>query len=245
MHDKTGSFTFSIASYQCDFTGRAPLPLLGSLLLHAASGHAHAHGFGYDDISRDKVAWVLSRLALALTDYPVRNEALTIQTWVGEVGRFSTRRCFCLTGSEGRVLGYASSLWAALDTSTRRPVNIATWRPDLAEYACPQIPCPVGRPAGIPALVEAPVTTGFVVGYSDIDINGHLNSVKYIEHMLNVFELAQFRDREICRFDIMYLAEGTFGQRLDLAKAAVADDEYVIETRREDQTLCRCRIGWE
>ena len=29
--------------------------------------------------------------------------------------------------------------------------------------------------------------------YSDIDVNGHVNSIKYIEHILDLFPLEQFK----------------------------------------------------
>ncbi|MBC2594804.1 acyl-[acyl-carrier-protein] thioesterase [Ruficoccus amylovorans] len=245
MHTNVGSYPFHIASYMCDFQGRAPLPLLGSLILHAASRHAHERGFGYDHISRDKIAWVLSRLAIEWTDYPGRDEALTIETWVGEVARFYTQRCFRFVNAEGRAIGHARSVWAALDMCSRRPVNISEWRPDLAAYACGEIECPVARPARIPAAEAGDVSREYTVGYSDIDINGHLNSVKYIEHTLDVFDLAVFRENVIRRFEITYLAEGHFGEALALRRQPVSENEYIVETLRGEESLCRSRISWE
>ena len=50
--------------------------------------------------------------------------------------------------------------------------------------------------------------------YSDVDINGHINSVKYIEHILDLFPREQFEHHRIRRFDIAYKAESYMGDTL-------------------------------
>ncbi|QYY35990.1 acyl-ACP thioesterase domain-containing protein [Ruficoccus sp. ZRK36] len=245
MSSKVGSFPFHIQSYMCDFQGRAPMPLLGGMILHAASRHAHERGFGYEHISRDGVAWVLTKMAIEWLEPPHRDQSLTIETWVEAVARFYTQRCFRFLGEQGQPIGYARSVWVALNMETRRPVNIPSWRPDIADYVCEETECPIARmkkiPAGTPDGVSA---RDYTVGYSDIDINGHLNSVKYIEHSLDVFDLSEYREKAIRRFEITYLAEGYFGDALRLTRHDLSEDETVVETLRGSEAICRCRLVW-
>jgi acyl-ACP thioesterase len=245
MSNKLGSFKFHIESYTCDFTEKATLSGIGGYILDVASRHAEERGFGYGDVSKDNVAWVLSRLSIKMDSYPDFNRTIRIETWVEGVERFFTRRCFCIYDEDGTILGYARSIWAAINIETRRPIDIASWRPDLAEYAIPEKECPVEKFSKIPALEEVEPSMGYSVRYSDIDINKHMNSIKYIEHIVNVFDLDIFREKIIHKFEIVYLAEGIFGDKLKLYKQEISPEEFLIDTKRGDESLCRSRIVWK
>jgi acyl-ACP thioesterase len=86
---------------------------------------------------------------------------------------------------------------------------------------------------------------GYSVRYSDIDINKHMNSIKYIEHIVNVFDLAMFKEKIISRFDMIYLAEGIFGDKLKLYGQNVSENECLIDTKRGEESVCRSRIIWK
>ena len=245
MLPKVGSFRFHIESYVCDFTGKATLPLIGNFILQAATIHAQERGFGYDQISKDNCAWVLSRLSVEMFEYPGYDEDLIVETWVEDVSRFFTQRCFAFINKDGRTLGYARSIWAAIDMLSRRPVDISVWRPDLQDYVDKEKDCPIEKLAKIPEITESELQMGYSIRYSDIDINKHMNSVKYIEHILNVFDLELFDQKKIFRFDMVYLQEGHFGEKLKLYINSQENDEYIIDTKKDNESICRARIVWK
>jgi acyl-ACP thioesterase len=245
MLDKLGSFPFLIESYTCDFTEKATLTGIGGYILDAASRHAEERGFGYGEILKDNVAWVLSRLSVQMNSYPAFNRTIRVETWVEGVEKFFTRRCFCVYDEDDTILGYARTIWAAIGIETRRPIDISAWRPDLADYAMPGKECPVEKLPKIPAVEGIEPCMGYSVRYSDIDINKHMNSIKYIEHIVDVFGLTQFREKMIHRFDIIFLAEGIFGDKLKLYKRDISGDESLIDTRRGEESVCRGRIIWK
>jgi acyl-ACP thioesterase len=241
---KIGSFPFHIESYVCDFTGHATLPVLSSFLLDAASNHAQQRGFGYEEISRDGVAWVLSRLAIEIDRYPVSNDNITVETWIENVERFFTQRCFRFVASDGLIFGNARSVWAAINVETRRPIDIRIWRPDLADYIETDRKSPIGKMEKIHPVVDVEPAMGYTVRYSDIDINRHMNSMKYIEHVVNVFDIQMFKDKTIRKFEIVYLLEGAFGDKMKLLKKDVSDTECLVDTKRGEESVCRSRILW-
>lgn len=243
QYSKIGSFRYNIESYVCDFRGKATLPIVGNFLLKVATLHAHERGFGYDAIVKDHTAWVLSRLSMEMYEYPVHDEEITVETWIEDVNRLFTQRCIRFINGKGEVIGYARSIWAAIDMNTRRPKDILSWRPDLAEYIVNDVDCPVRKPGKVPE-VKGEAITGYTVRYSDIDINCHMNSIKYIEHTIDAFDLDIFKEKSIRFFEIAYLAEGAFGDKLKLYKEEVSPGEFIIDTKREDVSLCRCRVVW-
>lgn len=244
MLTKIGSYKFHIESYVCDFTGKATLPIIGNFILQAATIHASERKFGYDEMSEGNAAWVLSRLSIQMDEYPKHDQYITVETWVEDVSRFFTQRCFRFLDKNEKVIGYARSIWAAIDMQTRKPIDIPSWRPDLKEYIDAEKECPIEKLNKIPVVNTTDSISGYTVRYSDIDINKHMNSIKYIEHIINVFDLDMFKNKMIRKFEIVYLAEGSFGQKLKLFQSQPSEKEYIIDTKREEESICRSRIIW-
>jgi len=178
-------------------------------------------------------------------EYPGYNEDIIVETWVEDVARFFTQRCLKFSNQDGKTIGYARTIWAAIDIKTRRPVDILAWRPDLLEYIDNTVCCPVGKPAKIPPVEDQEPIMGYSVRYSDIDINGHMNSIKYIEHTINVFSLEQFNQQNIRTFEMVYLAEGNFGDKLKIYEKKINANEFLIDTKKGSDSICRNRTVWE
>ncbi|MDR2498974.1 MAG: acyl-[acyl-carrier-protein] thioesterase [Tannerellaceae bacterium] len=246
MLPKTASFSFELESYLCDFNGRATLPLIGTFILQAATNHAQKRGFGFDSMSASGMAWVLSRLSIEMTEYPEHNSCIRVETWVEAVANYFTRRCFRIINSNEITLGHALSIWAAIDLNTRQPVDIPTACPELKDYVETDKSCPISSIARIPPLKEANPADAYIVRYSDIDINRHMNSIKYIEHVLNLFDIEMFNQNQIRKFDINYLAEGIFGDKIELyMQPPAGTSEYLVDSRKGADSVCRSRIIWQ
>jgi acyl-ACP thioesterase len=238
--DKTGTYQFTTESYLLDFRGRVTIPTIGNYMLQAASHHAASRGFGFDDMTEQHTAWVLSRMAIEMTEYP-STRPLTLNTWISDVGHAITSRCFEWL-DDGRPIGYAHSIWAAIDMQTRRPVPLD--EEALREYRDDR-DCPVARPGKIPPVENTVDGVPYRVKYSDLDINGHFNSIKYIEHLLDMFDIEQFRKREIRRFEISFLAEGTSGMTLAFHKAYGSGGRYHLAVCNDHTAICRAAVTWE
>ena len=75
---KIGEFHFVTEPYLLDFRGRVTIPMIGNYLIHVASSHAAERGFGFNDMSERHTAWVLSRLAIEMIEYPAMSEPITL-----------------------------------------------------------------------------------------------------------------------------------------------------------------------
>ncbi|MDR1408551.1 MAG: acyl-[acyl-carrier-protein] thioesterase [Tannerella sp.] len=241
--NKVGTFPFATESYLLDFRGRITIPTIGNFMLHAASRHAASRGFGFNDMSGKHTAWVLSRMTLAMQEYPVMpSEPLTLHTWISEVNRLFTSRCFEWSDAGGKTLGYAHSTWAAIDMATRRPVMLDVEA--LNAYLSDR-PCPLTRPGKIPAVEDTTPGEPYRVRYSDLDVNGHFNSIKYMEHLLDMFDIDLFRKKEIRRFEIAYLSESKDGMPLTFHKAEAGEGRFHMAVCHEGRAICRAAVVWE
>ncbi|MDR2468886.1 MAG: acyl-[acyl-carrier-protein] thioesterase, partial [Tannerella sp.] len=101
--------------------------------------------------------------------------------------------------------------------------------------------CPVEFSSPAPAEKD---TEGipYRVKYSDLDINGHFNSIKYMESILDLFEIEIYRAHPVIRFEIVYQAEGRYGMNLLLHRKQIADNEYVAAICNEGKSICRAKV---
>ena len=241
MFEKIGTFHFVTESYLLDFRGRVTIPMIGNYMLHAASNHASLRGFGFSDMTEKHTAWVLSRLAIEINRYPEMSEPITLYTWIDEVGRLFTSRCFELVDGNNKSVGYARSIWAAIDMQTRRPTPLDIEA--LSVYVSDKV-CPIEKPGKILPVEHDTEGVPYQVKYSDLDINGHFNSIKYMEHLLDLFELDLFREKEVSRFEIAYLSEGRYGMPLTLHKKELDINQYGMAICHEEKAICRAMATW-
>jgi acyl-ACP thioesterase len=219
--------------------------VLGNHLLNCAGFHSTDRGFGMASLNEDNYTWVLSRLAIELDEMPYQYEEFTIQTWVENIYRLFTDRNFAIINKDGKKIGYARSVWAMINLATRKPADLlALHGGGIVNYVCEE-PCPIEKPSRIKVDTQE-VTSTLVAKYSDIDINGHVNSIRYIEHILDLFPLEMYKTKRIRRFEMAYVAESYYGDELSFIKQKVAEGEYHLEVKKSEQeVVCRSKVIFE
>lgn len=239
---KIGTYQFVAEPFHVDFTGHLTIGVLGNHLLNVAGFHSHDRGFGIDRLNKEHYTWVLSRLVLEMTDLPMQYEPFTIETWVENVYRLFTDRNFAVLNKEGKPIAYARSVWAMIDTETRKPVDLmAIHDGDITGYICDK-ECPIDKPSRIKVSSQEPVAV-LPVKYSDMDINGHVNSIRYIEHILDLFPIETFKEKRVRRFEMAYVAETMATDTLAFYLDKQDDNNFDIEVKKnEAEVVCRSKV---
>ena len=239
---KIGTYQFVAEPFHVDYTGHLTIGVLGNHLLNVAGFHSHDRGFGIDRLNKEHYTWVLSRLALEMYDLPMQYESFTIETWVENVYRLFTDRNFAVLNKEGKAIAYARSVWAMIDTETRKPVDLmAIHDGDIAGYICDK-DCPIDKPSRIKVNSKEPVAI-LPVKYSDMDINGHVNSIRYIEHILDLFPVDAFKEKCVRRFEMAYVAETMATDTMAYYMDKVDDDNFDIEVKKNQaDVVCRSKV---
>ena len=244
--NKTGTYAFVTEPFHVDFNGKLTLGVLGNHLLNCAGFHATDRGFGMAMLNEDNYTWVLSRLAIEMDDMPGQYESFTIRTWVENVYRLFTDRNFAIVNKDGITIGYARSVWAMINMNTRKPADLLSMHGgNIVEYICENEDCPVEKPGRIKVETKE-VTETLTAKYNDIDINGHVNSIRYIEHILDLFPIEYYRTMRIRRFEIAYIAESYYGDELKFYKEETGGGEFSVEVRKDnDEVVCRSKVVFQ
>ena len=234
--NKVGTYPFVAEPFHVDFMERLTMGVLGNHLLNCAGFHAAERGFGIATLNENHYTWVLSRLAIEMEEMPRAYEKFSVQTWVENVYRLFTDRNFVILNQEGKPIGYARSIWAMISMETRKPADLLTLHGgSITDYVC-QKDCPIAKPGRI-KVEEQQALDEYKIRYSDIDLNGHVNSVKYIEHILDLFPMEWFRQKTVKRFEVAYVAESYYGDTLSFYRQQISENEFDIEVKKNGQEV--------
>lgn len=250
--NKVGTYSFVAEPFHVDFTGRLFMGVLGNHLLNCAGFHATERGFGMAELNESNYTWVLSRLAIELEEMPAQYEEFSVDTWVENVYRLFTDRNFAIYGKDGKVYGYARSVWAMINMDTRKPADLLSLHGGrIVDYIDSDKPCPIEKPGRIKVGNGMPARS-IDIYYNDIDINGHVNSIRYMEHVLDLFPKDWYENHVIRRFEMAYVAESYFGDTLSLFREDNGDGTFDIEVRKnvggdnpEGEVVCRSKIKFD
>lgn len=233
---------YFLTAGESDAEGRMPLQLLVSRLIETASLHANSLGIGYEKLVSLNLAWVLSRVSIEIDNLPQLNESYRLETWIESTNRLFSERCFELIDKQGNTAAKARTTWAAIDITTRRPANPGV----LGEVLFPENPrpCDVAAAGKLPAPGDNSTNEQYTFKYCDLDFNRHVNTIKYIDLILNHWSLEQFDHKSIARFDIAFHHECLFNETVTL-KVDEIEESSVVEIYNESTKALSARIIWK
>jgi acyl-ACP thioesterase len=181
-----GKYNFKVRTYECDAEGFATLPSICNYLQEAASIHAGELGFSKSDFnnSGQNISWVLTRLVVDMRSYPRWEDEVTVETFPRGGRRIVAWRDFEIKDANGTLLGAASSEWMLIDLAARKTVAVPQNVLDCIDDSVTPVLGPV--PFTKLRFPDECPTAAFTshAQKSHIDLNEHVNNVKYIEWML-------------------------------------------------------------
>lgn len=249
---KTETLDYRTDAFNTDFKRELAYDVLGRNLLNCAEYHASKRGFGFGELYKAGHSWVLSRMTIEMTRMPQIYCGYHITTWIESIYRMFTNRNFCIAADDGGVCGYARSVWAMIDNSTRQPLDLkSAYGETFQHFLAPEIECRMEGHSRLKTLTDVEPVMTIEARYSDLDCNGHFNSIKYISHMLDLFSRDYHADHHIRRAEIAYVAEAYYGDRLSFFMKEMEDRHFNIEIRKHyerdgrGETIARALIAFD
>lgn len=238
MTNKTETLHFTADAFNTDFKCELSYEVLGRNLLNSAEKHASERGFGFSDLFKAGHSWVLSRLSIEMQQMPPIYTDYNVTTWIENIYRMFTNRNFCITDNDGNILGYARSVWAMIDNNTRQPLELMKiYGTQFQQWLAPEIECNMQGHSRLRPLPESEPVENMEVKYSDLDCNGHFNSVKYISHLLDLFSYDFHLAHQIQRIEFAYVAEAYYGDNLSFFLQETTPLHYQAEIRKNYSQL--------
>ena len=213
--------TYRVAARDVDpFNQCRPSSVLNFLQEAATRAAVEMH------VSRDEIAqryhsfWMLIRMWYRLDRPLYWNEELTVRTWHRGGKGVSLYRDFDLYRN-GEPVGEAVSTWVIADLDTHKPRRLSDMgelEGTTGEELCKSIRL---HRAHMPAQLT--VREKRLLHYSDADINGHVNNVRYADFACDAIHLEQEGvGKFVSSIQISYLKECRPGETVTLS--AVQED---------------------
>jgi medium-chain acyl-[acyl-carrier-protein] hydrolase len=172
-----------VRSYDVDLFGNLTLPSVCNYFQEIAWEHAQKMDIGYELLKSINKFWVLSRLQVKFYQYPKWTNEITLITWPKGIDGMFALRDFLIFSNTGEKLIAATSSWLILDTEKHRPQKIDS--DDHPKYIVDESDAYIHLAEKIPVIQNLEKKNPFQVVYTDIDVNKHVNNVKYIEWAIN------------------------------------------------------------
>jgi acyl-ACP thioesterase len=235
---------FTITTADTDIKGRVRLGSFVNLLIQSAINSADDLGFGYKELKREKLFWVLSRLTVEIKRPLVWYETAQVNTWPKDIDRLFYLRDFLVRGRKGDVIAKATSAWLAIDYEKKRPKNVGgIHREKLLKLRDLHA---LGEP---PEKLE-PIREGeeFTANsnYFDLDLNRHVTATRYIDWVVDSLSLDFHETNYPKRLSINYLRETLPGQSIRFLKHEAGGSRFYFEGTNvnKNTTAFRCCIDF-
>ncbi len=235
------SFTqeYSVRHDDTDVTGRMSVPALGDCMLDIASLHANEIAWGIDQMQHGGLTWVIAGMKFIIHRMPRIDSRFKIETHVSAYSRISTQRDFVAFDDDGKI-AEVSSEWLIINMENRRPVFINDFVPRLEEICITEGALPKFKHIRQSKNTANEQFERSVL-YSDIDINQHLYSMRYLQMALDTIDIDYFRKYRITDIDVNFIAEVLWGENVDLIRRSEGNVHYV-EMMHLGKTMFRAEI---
>jgi acyl-ACP thioesterase len=237
---------YRIRSYEVDCRNRLSILSIFNFMQEAASKHAAALGVSIQQLLAENHTWLLSRLKIKIAACPGWNDRIQISTWPSGTQQLFALRDFELKGEDNQPIAAAISAWLVIDLQRRLPVRIAPFVERLKPIEGGHILS--ARLDKLPAVKNPAHERRFVVRYSDLDINQHVNNVSFVAWIIEGVPIATLNTSVLSELEINFLAEAFYGDRI-IATCSPQDPDNTIFhhslTRQQDgRELARARTVW-
>jgi medium-chain acyl-[acyl-carrier-protein] hydrolase len=171
-------------------------------LQECAWAHAQENNFGYTFVKKQNALWVLSRIYIKLSKYPIWEDEISIKTWPRPPLDFFAYRDFEISIAD-EIVGHVCSSWLIIDKKSKRPYRMHDFQIMQSNF--------IEKSAVDHPLNKLEITSEMKyieerkVQWSDIDVNGHVNNASYVRWIMDA--VFQQNQKQASEFEINFLRE--------------------------------------
>ncbi|KAL3696425.1 hypothetical protein R1sor_010501 [Riccia sorocarpa] len=210
--------TFVIRSYEVGVDKTASIETLLNHFQETALNHVWMSGLAGDGFGATRgmitnnLIWVVTRMHVQIERYPTWGDVVEIDTWVLASGKNGMRRDWLIRDyKSGQILARATSTWVMMNQKTRRLSKMPDEvRAEISPHYLERSAILEKNSEKIVRLEEDAaeyVRSNLTPRRSDLDMNQHVNNVKYIGWMLESLPSPVSEGHELTKMTLEYRRE--------------------------------------
>jgi Acyl-ACP thioesterase len=176
-------------------------------------------------------AFILSKLNMSVYQPIYGYDMITAETWPCESKGVSFIRCSRIL-RDGKIIAELSSVWALVDINTRKLLRVT----DLNWSVETEPPLELDSPSRIriPKDIQLALVGERLIGYSDLDLNEHMNNTNYPDMFCDF--LPSLIGKRVISISINYASELQNGETIKMYLGE-NDGVYYIRAIKENGTV--------
>src|SRR5690554_6126070 len=233
---------YKIEISDVDFNKQLKLSTIFSHFQDVASEAVEKLGIGVNLLTEKyNVTWVLIKMHVEVLRYPLWNETISIETWPRATEALVFERDFLVYDSKGEVIIKAASTWVLLDIKTRKIKRTNTIELPYSNVDKSVLELKTKKIKHYNKLTNA---YSRMIGYSDIDINGHINNSKYIDFITDCFTFQEHQMYDVKTIEVNFINETLPGETLVLSKdlSKVRDNIIYVQGENENKIIFKAEV---
>jgi Acyl-ACP thioesterase len=245
MEENNCRTTFTVRVDECGPDGKAGIGTIGNYLQEMAWRHATMLGYGREELLRKNVAWVMTRMRILMDRYPLPGQGVAILTWPSAKDKHLAYRDFFIFDERGEVIGRCTTAWAHMDIAERKMVS---FQEEGAPLSYTEDRSLEFEKRAVPRLKSPEFEVGLVSRRSDIDMNGHVNNVHFIEWALESVPLELSATSFLREMDISFRQECQAHEALKSSCGRNgSENEWLHSVKRDNDgaELARVSTVWQ
>lgn len=183
----------------------------------------------WETLASQGLFWAVIRHRVRISRLPMAGETITVQTWPMPTTRVAYPRNVVAFDENGNELFRVMSLWVLMDLNTRAMVLPGKSGVQVdGILRGTELPAPASLP---PKELEN--ATHRWVCFTELDRNGHMNNVKYLDWIADLMSSEFHKEHTPKEITLCYLSECREGDRLRL-QHGFSGGKLQVEACRHD-----------
>lgn len=212
------------------------------LFQDVAGQHAKELGIELGPESGTELIWVLAKTKYQVICEDIYCRNVTVRTWPHKPNGINFRRDYLIENEQGTPIIKGTSDWVVIHAIKRKIVILKDLYPfDATEF------CTESTFDGKFSRLNITQTDSEVYtvhpGFTDIDVNNHVNNTKYANFVLNAINPSQ--ENVIDMFRIDYHKEILCGEKVNLYNKHEDNTVYTVGKNDIGENLFTCQIKWK
>lgn len=238
-----------VRTFETDARGKLTASALLNILQYTAGKHADMLGWSVRGLQQQGKTWVLQRFYCDILSLPSDDEVIHITTYPSDADKLLAYRDYKVENESGDIIVRATSSWVILNLQNRRVVPVPEHVSKLSNSFGPRIISfrDSRLQAFSPELAED--EADFRIRKHDLDLNRHVNNVRYMEWGLESVPETVFDTQQLRELDIVFKAECFFGDVVRAFSRPVSSTEgtsfeHLLRRSSDSRTVCLMRSRW-
>ncbi|MCT4543942.1 MAG: thioesterase [Vallitalea sp.] len=226
--------SYRVGTYAIDLNGKMKVSTIFNYMQEVAINHAQSQNYGVKEMAEKGVFWVLSRAYIDILEYPTLGDTVTIETWAKGTDKIFVLRDFKIYNSSNKNIANVTTNWVIVDCQKmrlQRPKILNDELKYIDNHAINHIP---GK---IIEIDNKEFIFNKDISYCDIDLNKHVNNVRYVEMVLDSFSQDYYKDKQPEILHINFLSQCKYGDTIQIYKGYNQDkDMFYVEGIKQNTT---------